>query len=554
MEKPRINTPNLASAARRKRAFACLAAFAFVVTAIFLLRSVPSIIMMSPPSSSFGLGSKGNEAGNAAIFDPSETFETIADFLDRHSKLQFPISSKLHILCLDELETEKLSSLVPKTIDRELQGEEELEGQGGERDIGSHDGDCDDAESTGYMNLEVGGRKSGGILSGNLSKFNEHGEAQEHGGGESQGQHQSKNCSGDGFVTKDNSEMNFESRTNSRGHYSRNQPPADIQVSVATMERPKTQKSPSMAFGHDVNDILAQKLSMLSSPDQVSRDLYGDFGDSEVREAYGSVNSGKLTNHFFNKQQRGHHLNEHDLATARHASAEINSSASGAMQGNHVSSNSGKKLHSEKGAASLGSGTSSGTGNNVILVDQFESFLQSAQSALREFDLDACEILLQALGRLISTPHFKSLPEHNAMKAKFDAITSDLVNRRSGKARLSPELMSTIKQLAANGKLREALGCMCSCTSVNSLEDMSDSSATMPQLTSQAYRFRGDLNMMICKEEAGNATLASSSTRLDEAERCYSKSMMLAELCSKQARVSIRTGSGSKLISKKLMK
>jgi len=46
----------------------------------------------------------------------SETFETISDFLERHSKLKFPISSRLHMICLDEMETEEVNEVIPKTI------------------------------------------------------------------------------------------------------------------------------------------------------------------------------------------------------------------------------------------------------------------------------------------------------------------------------------------------------------------------------------------------------------------------------------------------------
>ena len=67
------------------------------------------------------------------------------------------------------------------------------------------------------------------------------------------------------------------------------------------VERPKTAKSPAHHFGADVDDALAQKMSMLSTPGEGQYEIYGKFGrgaEGEAergakRRAYNAITSGE---------------------------------------------------------------------------------------------------------------------------------------------------------------------------------------------------------------------------------------------------------------------
>ncbi|GMH69649.1 hypothetical protein TrST_g3778 [Triparma strigata] len=486
-------------------------------------------IMIFNLGSCFGLTDASSKSGTPrSTADSVETFDTINDFIARHEKLKYAVPSTLYKHCLDEMETEKLRSVVGKS-DPE------------------HESSDDDSEPE-YMNADssvVGlSLKIPPNPDPDVDSSDGEGEIEEH----------------QRYI-----EMPAVNLAPPPHAVPFNAPPANHLALNQNLERPSTAKSPSSNFGHDVNDTLALKMSMLTSPPTPDNTNspppdFGIYGQTNINEMnlsqlstaqeespYGSF--GEVSPHQMPKSPV--RANKHSLpADSPYGSFQDTFSppppihAQGQAQDqSHADPHQKHDPYSQfaSPAPPAPVPTPAPTPPSPPAHTEFLSYLESAQSALEEDDLDVCALLLRSLERLTRSSVFNSLPLAEPHMKQFRTLQARLKNKQDSldqQNELVPEILDKAKHLATSGEHEEALALITPHTPLTSPVQRSS-----PQLRAQAYRLRGDLNMLGFvnkEEEEATASLGLDdpvdSPYLDEAEQSYLRSLALAEKCMKKSK------------------
>ncbi|GMH88011.1 hypothetical protein TL16_g11029 [Triparma laevis f. inornata] len=477
-------------------------------------------IMIFNLGNCFGLTDASSKSGTPrSSADSVETFDTINDFLVRHEKLKYAVPSTLYKHCLDEMETEKLRSVVGKS------------------DHPQHSSSDDDSEPE-YMNADSSVIGVGVPTSLSLK------------------------IPPNPDPDVDSSDGEGDENNNVQERY------------IENLERPSTAKSPSSNFGHDVNDTLALKMSMLTSPPTPdnSKSPPPDFG------IYGQTN---INNHHLSQfsstqespygsfggafpqsiPQSPARANKHSLPAdspygsfggieesflhsppAHAQSADPHHQSSKKYDPN--SQFAGESVNTQPTKTNAGPTSTSPTPNPPNLPPthaEFLSYLESAQSALEEDDLDVSALLLRSLERLTRSSIFNNFPLAEPYMKQFRSLQNRLKSKQDSlelRDELVPEILDNAKHLATSGELTEALTLIIPHTTLSS-----PIPSTSPQLRAQAYRLRGDLNMLIFvnSQDFSNTTALGlddpvDSPYLDSAEQSYLRSLTLAEKCMKKSK------------------
>ncbi|GMI36633.1 hypothetical protein TrCOL_g9954 [Triparma columacea] len=521
------------------------------MTLVYRGRAGGKNIMIFNLGTCFGLTDKPspsphsrNASSPKSASSSSETFETISDFIQRHSKLKYPVTSKLQMICLDEMETEKVNKVVPKNIeqrDGEGDGDDDDDndnpdhhGSTKHRNDDDDDNDDDDGAlrsdaSQNYLNIAPHFRSPatpatnpGSDRDSDLLSFHrpQHPPSVHH------------------------YSPTYDEPTN---HY------VPMPLPDPNLERPQTAKSPSHHFGADVDDVLAQRMSMLSTPSEGQEEIYGRFGAAggvpshsshppqqhePVSESpytsFGSATSAGTTAAVATPTKSSAN---HESRTISPQSASNKSNLTG--NPDKTSPYSSFPLPANEPSEPSPKSASPLLPTQEHLSAEFKSFLESAKTALAEADFDACTLLLQALGRLVSTESFANLPSHEDMMSQYTSLLRELESNQRRRDILVPEVLDEIKRLATAECIPQALALILPHTPLTPYASSpSSSSSSSPQLTAQAYRLRGDLNMLLHVHNnplPTNEDPSFTTPYMNEAEICYVKSHSLSEACSMKA-------------------
>jgi tetratricopeptide (TPR) repeat protein len=548
-------------------------------------------IMIFNRSTHFSLSERGD----------GEDFATITEFLNRHGKLRNPVESNLWEMCGDEIETERIKAL-----------HENVKGTGsGRRHKGNYDTSSDNDTNDGSDNTGVGGddddddvdRTDDDYDDGNLNGGGVHNDDDDD-DDDSQGYMNLDNVDVSSTVGQPLQRENglsvntyISPQSNIGGNYPHNSlhnsggnraKPSPEQATptnhFVTTPRPNSAKSPSIHWGHDINDIPAQKRSMQSTP-VLSQDPYGSFErDAEAVGGGGNGgNKGKMQHGGGHRRvnsggfglglKRESSTNENPYGSFQPRSEQpvtTQTSLHAANMGHGISriDETYGSFGSFSAAAADGSGSGgddAGNGGDGDFHEPYQpplqrqqtppprhsseqndfpevsNFIASAKTALDNSDFDVADLFLRSLHTLTQTPSFVTSPKAREYVAKINDLTTAVEKKRTSEnsRELEPDVLDRAKHLAINNDLQGALELIAPFTPLDR-----NAGAGTEQLTAQAYRLRGDIEMtmhvkaqQLSKQQGdGAAAHRQDSDLVSEAEQAYLMGLSIAEKCLTKSR------------------